>query len=71
MGNGPALSAGSRGLLEAIEVWPAVADAAQPVAGVDITDAGFWQGGFDLVGGMIDRLESLDPQAVSADPRGR
>ncbi len=34
-----ALSAGSRGLLEAIGVWPALADAAQPVSGVDITDS--------------------------------
>ncbi len=34
-----ALAAGSRGLLEAIGVWSALADAAQPVAGVDITDS--------------------------------
>jgi 2-octaprenyl-6-methoxyphenol hydroxylase len=34
-----ALAAGSLGLLEAIGVWSALADAAQPVAGVDITDS--------------------------------
>ncbi|MEZ5815567.1 MAG: FAD-dependent monooxygenase [Hyphomicrobiaceae bacterium] len=34
-----ALSAGSRRLLEAIGVWDAVADQAQPVAGIDITDS--------------------------------
>ena len=34
-----ALSAGSRGLLDAIGVWPALSDAAQPVSGVDITDS--------------------------------
>jgi oligoendopeptidase F len=28
-------------------------------AGIDITDPDFWQGGFDVVGEMIDRLEAL------------
>src|SRR5690606_1000538 len=34
-----ALSAGSRRLLEAIEIWSAVADAACPVTRIDITDS--------------------------------
>ena len=34
-----ALSAGSRRLLEAIGVWPAIATDAQPVRGIDITDS--------------------------------
>jgi 2-octaprenyl-6-methoxyphenol hydroxylase len=34
-----ALSAGSKRLLEAIGVWPAVAAEAQPVTGIDITDS--------------------------------
>jgi 2-octaprenyl-6-methoxyphenol hydroxylase len=34
-----ALSGGSRGLLEAIGVWPAIADCAEPVTGIDITDS--------------------------------
>jgi 2-octaprenyl-6-methoxyphenol hydroxylase len=34
-----ALSGGSRALLEAIGVWPAVADGAEPVTGIDITDS--------------------------------
>jgi 2-octaprenyl-6-methoxyphenol hydroxylase len=34
-----ALSAASRHLLEAIGVWPAIAAAAQPVEGIDITDS--------------------------------
>lgn len=29
-------------------------------AGVDISDPAFWQGGFDLVGELIDQLEELD-----------
>lgn len=28
-------------------------------AGIDITKADFWQGGFDVVGGMLDQLESI------------
>ena len=28
-------------------------------AGVDITDPAFWQGGFDVIGEMIDQLEAL------------
>jgi len=28
-------------------------------AGIDITDANFWQGGFDVLEGMIEELESL------------
>jgi oligoendopeptidase F len=28
-------------------------------AGIDVTDEAFWQGGFDVVGEMIDRLERL------------
>ncbi len=50
-----ALSAGSRGLLEAIEVWPAVADAAQPVAGVDITDSAL----ADVMRPVLLRYETL------------
>src|SRR5687768_5183150 len=34
-----ALSAGSRRLLEALGVWAAVADQAQPVTAIDITDS--------------------------------
>lgn len=34
-----ALSGGSRGLLEAIGVWSAIADEAQEVSGIDITDS--------------------------------
>lgn len=34
-----ALSAGSRRLLEAIGIWPAIASDAQPVSGIDITDS--------------------------------
>jgi 2-octaprenyl-6-methoxyphenol hydroxylase len=34
-----ALSAGSRGLLEAIGVWPSLADGTEPVTGIDITDS--------------------------------
>ncbi len=34
-----ALAAGSRRLLEAIGVWPAVASEAEPVSGIDITDS--------------------------------
>lgn len=34
-----ALSAGSRRLLETVGVWSAVADEAQPVSGIDITDS--------------------------------
>lgn len=34
-----ALSAGSRRLLEAIGIWPAIAGDAQPVSGIDITDS--------------------------------
>lgn len=34
-----ALSGGSRGLLEAVGVWPALADEAQPVSRIDITDS--------------------------------
>jgi 2-octaprenyl-6-methoxyphenol hydroxylase len=34
-----ALSAASRHLLEAIGVWPAISDEAQPVDGIDITDS--------------------------------
>lgn len=34
-----ALSAGSRGLLAAIGVWPALADEAQDVSGIDLTDS--------------------------------
>ncbi|MCS6826863.1 MAG: M3 family oligoendopeptidase [Caldilinea sp.] len=28
-------------------------------AGVDITDPGFWQGGFDVIAGMIDEMEAV------------
>ncbi len=28
--------------------------------GIDITDAGFWQGGFDVVRGMIEELKSIE-----------
>ena len=28
-------------------------------AGIDMASAGFWQGGFDVIAGMIDELESL------------
>jgi oligoendopeptidase F len=28
--------------------------------GVDITDAGFWQGGFDVISSMIDELEAME-----------
>ena len=28
-------------------------------AGIDMTDRAFWQGGFDVVGELIDRLEAL------------
>ena len=28
--------------------------------GIDITDPAFWQGGFDVVEGMIDELRALD-----------
>jgi oligoendopeptidase F len=28
-------------------------------AGIDITSARFWQGGYDVIGGMIDELEQL------------
>ena len=28
-------------------------------AGVDIADPAFWQGGFDVIGEMIDQLEAL------------
>lgn len=34
-----ALSAGSRGLLEAVGVWPRIADDAQVVSGIDVTDS--------------------------------
>jgi len=30
-------------------------------ANIDITDPGFWQGGFDVVRGMIDELAALNP----------
>ena len=29
-------------------------------AGIDITDSTFWQGGFDVIGGMIDQLEAIE-----------
>jgi len=28
-------------------------------AGIDITKADFWQGGFDVVVGMLDKLENI------------
>jgi oligoendopeptidase F len=28
-------------------------------AGIDINTAAFWQGGFDVLAGMIDQLEAL------------
>jgi oligoendopeptidase F len=28
-------------------------------AGIDMNDPAFWQGGFDVVGELIDRLEAL------------
>jgi len=28
-------------------------------AGLDVTKAEFWQGGFDVIEGMVDKLESL------------
>ncbi|MCB0067779.1 MAG: oligoendopeptidase F, partial [Caldilineaceae bacterium] len=28
-------------------------------AGVDMTDPAFWQGGFDVIGDLIDELEAL------------
>ncbi len=28
-------------------------------AGVDIADPDFWQGGFDVIAGMIDELEAM------------
>jgi 2-octaprenyl-6-methoxyphenol hydroxylase len=34
-----ALAAGSRHMLEALGIWPAVAEEAQPVASIDITDS--------------------------------
>lgn len=34
-------------------------------AGVDITAASFWQGGFDIINGMIDELESLEGEPAS------
>lgn len=34
-------------------------------AGVDITAASFWQGGFDIINGMIDELESLEREPAS------
>lgn len=29
-------------------------------AGIDMTSAEFWQGGYDVIGAMLDRLEALD-----------
>jgi oligoendopeptidase F len=29
-------------------------------AGIDITSAKFWQGGFDVIAGMIDELEKIE-----------
>jgi len=29
------------------------------IAGVDIRSAEFWQGGFDVLSGMVDELEKL------------
>jgi len=34
-------------------------------AGVDITAASFWQGGFDIINGMIDELEALESKPAS------
>ncbi len=34
-------------------------------AGVDVTAASFWQGGFDIINGMIDELESLEGEPAS------
>ena len=28
--------------------------------GIDITDSAFWQGGFDVICGMIDQLEAIE-----------
>lgn len=38
-GRASALSAASRALLEVLEVWPAVADQAQPIVDIDVTDS--------------------------------
>ena len=29
-------------------------------AGIDRTSAEFWQGGYDVIGAMLDQLEALD-----------
>ena len=35
--------------------------------GVDMTDPAFWQGGFDVVRGMIDELKAIDLQPPQDD----
>jgi hypothetical protein len=33
-------------------------------AGIDIRSADFWQGGFDVLAGALERLEALDVVSV-------
>lgn len=35
-------------------------------AGIDITQAEFWQGGFDVISGLVDRLEAMPLQVLDA-----
>jgi 2-octaprenyl-6-methoxyphenol hydroxylase len=56
-----ALSAASKHLLEAIGVWPAVAEHAQPVGGIDITDS-------SLKAGVRPVLLAYDNTTESGEP---
>lgn len=35
-------------------------------AGIDITQAEFWQGGFDVISGLVDQLEAMPLQVLDA-----
>jgi len=36
-------------------------------AGIDIYSADFWQGGFDVLAGLLDRLEAIPVKAVASN----
>jgi oligoendopeptidase F len=36
-------------------------------AGIDIRQAEFWQGGFDVVRDLVDRLESIPVKVLEAE----
>lgn len=56
-----ALSAGSRRLLEAIDIWPQIASVAQPVTRIDITDSPLTSGVRPVLLSYDNRVEGETP----------